>query len=155
MLLELAAANAAFAVIKEAINNSGEIIQAGKAVFEYFDNKAKIQEKVAATPDHKRNDLEEFFALEQLKQQEQELKEMFIYQGRPGLWDDWQAFQVKARQRRDAETREQLRLEQEKKARRARLMEQILLGFWLFVAGSIFLGLMLGAIWLYVVKNRL
>lgn len=155
MLLELAAANAAFAVIKEAINNSGEIIQAGKAVFEYFDNKAKIQEKVAATPDHKRNDLEEFFALEQLRQQEQELKEMFIYQGRPGLWDDWQAFQVKARQRRDAETREQLRLEQEKKAKRARLMEQILLGFWLFVAGSIFLGLMLGAIWLYVVKNRL
>ena len=155
MLLELAAANAAFAVIKEAINNSGEIIQAGKAVFDYFDNKAKIQEKVAATPDHKRNDLEEFFALEQLKQQEQELKEMFIYQGRPGLWDDWQAFQVKARQRRDAETREQIRLEQEKKARRARLMEQILLGFWLFVAGSIFLGLMLGAIWLYVIKNRL
>ena len=154
MLLELAAANAAFAVIKEAINNSGEIIQAGKAVFEYFDNKAKIQEKVAATPDHKRNDLEEFFALEQLRQQEQELKEMFIYQGRPGLWDDWQAFQVKARQRRDAETREQLRLEQEKKAKRSRLMEQILLGFWLFVAGSIFLGLMLGAIWLYMLKGR-
>ena len=154
MLVELAAANAAFAIIKEAITNSGEIIQAGKAVFEYFDNKAKIQEKVAATPDHKRNDLEEFFALEQLRQQEQELKEMFIYQGRPGLWDDWQAFQVKARQRRDAETREQLRLEQEKKAKRARIMEQVLLGFWLFVSGSIFVGLLIGALWLYLLKGR-
>jgi hypothetical protein len=154
MLLELAAANAAFAVIKEAINNSGEIIQAGKAVFEYFDNKAKIQEKVIATPDHKRNDLEEFFALEQLKKQEQELREMFIYQGRPGLWDDWQSFQVKARQRREAEAREQLKREHEKKARRARLMEQILLGFWLFVSGSIFVGLMIGALWLYMLKDR-
>jgi type VI protein secretion system component VasF len=71
------------------------------------------------------------------------------------LWDDWQAFQVKARQNREAAAREVARAAQEKKARRARLMEQILLGFWLFVAGSIFLGLMLGAIWLYVVKNRL
>jgi hypothetical protein len=154
MLLELAAANAAFAVIKEAINNSGEIIQAGKAVFEYFDNKAKIQEKVAATPDHKRNDLEEFFALEQLRQQEQELKELFIYQGRPGLWDDWQTFQVKARQRREAEAREQLKLEQEKKANRKRLVEQLLLGFWLFMAGSIFVAMLIGAVWLYTMKGK-
>ena len=154
MLLELAAANAAFAVIKEAINNSGEIIQAGKAVFEYFDNKAKIQQKVAETPDHKRSDLEEFFALEELKKQEQELREMFIYQGRPGLWDDWQRFQVQARQRREAAVREEARIAQEKKARRNRIFEQILLGFWLFVAGSIFVGLLIGAIWLYMLKGK-
>ena len=154
MLLELAAANAAFAVIKEAINNSGEIIQAGKAVFEYFDNKAKIQQKVAETPDHKRSDLEEFFALEELKKQEQELKEMFIYQGRPGLWDDWQKFQVQARHRREEAAREEARLAQEKKARRNRIFEQILLGFWLFVAGSIFVGMLIGAIWLYTIRGK-
>ena len=154
MLLELAAANAAFAVIKEAVANSGEIIQAGKAVFEYFDNKAKIQQKVAETPDHKRSDLEEFFALEELKKQEQELKEMFIYQGRPGLWDDWQKFQVQARQRREAAAREEARLAQEKKARRNRIFEQILLGFWLFMAGSIFVGMLIGAIWLYTIRGR-
>ena len=154
MLLELAAANAAFAVIKEAINNSGEIIQAGKAVFEYFDNKAKIQQKVAETPDHKRSDLEEFFALEELKKQEQELKEMFIYQGRPGLWDDWQKFQVQARQRREAAAREEARLAQEKKERRNRIFEQILLGFWLFMAGSIFVGMLIGAIWLYTIRGK-
>ena len=118
MLLELAAANAAFAVIKEAVTNSGEILQAGKAVFDYFDNKSKIQEKVVNTPDHKRSDMEEFFALEQLKKQEQELKEMFIYQGRPGLWDDWQRFQVQARQKRETEARELLRQEQERKQKR-------------------------------------
>ena len=154
MLLELAAANAAFAVIKEAVANSGEIIQAGKAVFEYFDNKLKIQQKVAETPDHKRSDLEEFFALEELKKQEQELKEMFIYQGRPGLWDDWQRFQVQARHRREEAAREEARIAQEKKARRNRLFEQLLLGFWLFMAGSIFLGMLIGAIWLYTIRGK-
>ena len=154
MLLELAAANAAFAVIKEAINNSGEIVQAGKAVFEYFDNKSKIQEKVINTPDHKRSDMEEFFALEQLKKQEQELKEMFIYQGRPGLWDDWQRFQVQARQRREAEAREQIRLEQERKEKRQNILYKVLLGFWLTVLGFVVAGMIVGAAWLYTMKGK-
>ena len=42
MLAELAAANAAFAVIKAALKNSGELMNAGKAVFEDFDAKAAI-----------------------------------------------------------------------------------------------------------------
>jgi hypothetical protein len=154
MLLELAAANAAFAVIKEAINNTGEIVQAGKAVFEYFDNKSKIQEKVVSAPDHKRSDMEEFFALEQLKKQEQELKEMFIYQGRPGLWDDWQRFQVQARQRREAEAREQIRLEQERKEKRQNIIHKILLGFWLTVLGFVVAGMIVGAAWLYTMKGK-
>lgn len=154
MLLELAAANAAFAVIKEAINNSGEIVQAGKAVFEYFDNKSKIQEKVVAAPDHKRSDMEEFFALEQLKKQEQELREMFIYQGRPGLWDDWQAFQVKARQNREAAAREKLKLEQARKQRRQNILYKILLGFWITILGFVVAGMIVGAAWLYTMKGK-
>lgn len=154
MLLELAAANAAFAVIKEAVANSGEILQAGKAVFDYFDNKSKIQEKVVSTPDHKRSDLEEFFALEQLKKQEQELKEMFIYQGRPGLWDEWQRFQVQARHRREEEAREALRLEQERKEKRKNLIEQVLLGFWLFVLAVVVTGMIVGSAWLYTMKGK-
>jgi hypothetical protein len=70
------------------------------------------------------------------------------------LWDDWQRFQVQARQRREAAVREEARIAQEKKARRNRIFEQILLGFWLFVAGSIFVGLLIGAIWLYVLKGK-
>jgi hypothetical protein len=154
MLLELAAANAAFAVIKEAVANSGEILQAGKAVFEYFDNKSKIQEKVVATPDHKRSDIEEFFALEQLKKQEQELKEMFIYQGRPGLWDDWQQFQVQARHKREEAAREVIRVEQARKQKRKHLLEQILLGFWLTVLAVVVTGIIVGATWLYTMKGK-
>jgi hypothetical protein len=154
MLLELAAANAAFAVIKEAVQNSGELIQAGKAVFDYFDNKSKIQEKVVATPDNKRSDIEEFFALEQLKKQEQELKEMFIYQGRPGLWDDWQQFQVQARHRREEAAREAIKLAQEKKQKRKDIIESILLGFWLTVLAVIVTGILVGSAWLYSMKGK-
>jgi hypothetical protein len=121
MLVEIAAANAAFAVIKEAIQNSGELVSAGKAIAEWFDAKSSLQKKVEAKPHDQRSDLEEFFALEQLKQQQEELKQMMIYQGRPGLWDDWLMFQAQAKRKRDAEARrlileEQARKEADKQA---------------------------------------
>jgi hypothetical protein len=118
MIAEIAAANAAFQVIKSAIKNSGEIASAGKAVIDYFSATSKIEEEVKKTPARKRSDLEEFLALEQLRKQEQELKELLIYSGRPGLWDDFQAFRVKARQNREAEEREVLRKQLAEKARK-------------------------------------
>ena len=43
-------------------------------------------------------------ALERVKEQEDELKQIMIYCGRPGLWQDWVRFQVEARKaRREAE----------------------------------------------------
>ena len=108
MLLELAAANAAFAVIKEAVQNSGDIMNAGQALFDYFDNKAAIQKKAASKGGSDRGDLEEFMALEKLKQQEAELKEMMIYQGRGGLWTDWLKFQLEAKKKREAAERERV-----------------------------------------------
>jgi len=101
MLAELAAANAAFAVIKGALANGKELHQLGSRVFDYFDNKATIQEK--ATKKGGGTDMEEFMALEQLRQQEEELRERMVYAGRPGMWDDWVKFQAAAaRKRREA-----------------------------------------------------
>jgi len=133
VLAEIAAANAAFAVIKTAIKNSGEIAAAGKAIVDYFSATSAIEEEVKKTPERKRSDLEEFLALEQLRQQEQELKELLIYQGRPGLWDDFQAFRVKARQQREAEEREKIRAELAEKARKKKLLENIMLTLWMIV----------------------
>jgi hypothetical protein len=118
MLLELAAANAAFAVIKEAVQNSGDIMNAGQALFDYFDNKAAIQKKATSKGGSDRGDLEEFMALEKLKQQEAELKEMMIYQGRGGLWTDWLKFQLEAKKKREA-------AEREKVLRRQRIIDRI------------------------------
>jgi hypothetical protein len=154
MLLELAAANAAFAVIKETIANGGEIMSAGRAVMDWFNAKNSLQEKVQDKPPDQRTDLEEFFALEELKKQQQELKEMMIYQGRPGLWDDWQSFQVKARQARDAAAAAETRKQMDKAKRRKKLFEQIILGFWLSVLAVFFAGIIAGAVWLYTMKGK-
>jgi hypothetical protein len=133
VIAEIAAANAAFQVIKSAIKNSGEIASAGKAVIDYFSATHAIEEEVKKTPERKRSDLEEFLALEQLRKQEQELKELLIYQGRPGMWDDFQAFRVKARQNREAEEREVLRKQLAEKARRKKMAENIMLALWMIV----------------------
>jgi phosphoglycolate phosphatase-like HAD superfamily hydrolase len=133
MIAEIAACNAAFQVIKTAVKNSGEIIEAGQAVYDYFNNKEAIQKKIKETPPSKRNLLEEFFELEKLKKQEQELKELMIYQGRPGLWDDWLEFQKRARQQREAEERQRIREEIERKQKRQKIFEKIMLTFWLSV----------------------
>lgn len=109
MLVELAAANAAFAVIKEAVQNSGDIMAAGSKVFEYFDQKSAIQKKYEAkAKNSKSNDMEEFFALEQLKRQETELREMMQWQGRAGMWTDWLEFQKQAKHKRIAAEKAEL-----------------------------------------------
>jgi hypothetical protein len=108
MLAELAIANAAFAVIKEAVANSGDIMAAGESLFKYFDTKAEIQKKASAKGGSDRGDLEEFMALEKLKKQEEELREMMIYQGRAGLWTDWLKFQLEAKKKREAAEREKV-----------------------------------------------
>ena len=102
MLAELAAANAAFAVIKQAVANGKEIAAAGNAIASFVGAKEKLERK--AQQKGGGSDLEEFLALEKIKDQEKQLKELMIYTGRPGLWNDWQRFQAKARvARREAE----------------------------------------------------
>lgn len=110
MLVELAAANAAFAVIKEAVQNSGDLMNAGQAVFQYFDQKSAIQKKYEdKAKNAKSSDIEEFFALEQLKKQETELREMMQWQGRAGMWTDWLEFQKQAKHKRIAAEKAELR----------------------------------------------
>jgi len=118
MLAELAVANAAFAVIKEAVQNSGDLMNAGQAIFQYFDSKSAIQKKYEdKAKNAKTNDIEEFFALEQLKKQETELREMMQWQGRAGMWTDWLEFQKQAKEKRVAAERAELRAAALRKAK--------------------------------------
>jgi hypothetical protein len=144
MLLELAAANAAFAVIKEAVANSGDIMNAGQALFQYFDNKAVIQKRANEKGGSDRGDLEEFMALEQLKQQEEELKQMMIYQGRAGLWTDWLKFQLDAKKRREAAERERV-LKRQRFIGRIKDIGMIILAIVLLGGLGIIIG---AAVWL-------
>ena len=127
MIAELAAANAAFGVIKEAIANGKEIWEAGEAVADYFGLKSQIQKK--AHEHGYKSDLQAFMAAEQLKEQEKALKEMMIWQGRGGLWSDWLQFQKEMKQSREA-------AEREEKAKKAKRRKQITNGI-LIVAISV------------------
>jgi len=122
MLAELAAANAAFAVIKQAVANGKEIASAGNAIAQFVGAKEKLQQK--ALKKGNGSDLEEFMALEKIREQEEQLKQIMIYAGRPGLWNDWQRFQAKARvARREAEIAAE--------RRRKKMVEGALIAFFI------------------------
>tara|TARA_E500000318_G_C3556624_1_gene211466 strand:+ start:1419 stop:1865 length:447 start_codon:yes stop_codon:yes gene_type:complete len=123
MLAELAAANAAFAIIKKAVSNTGDLAKAGKAISDFVIAKEELQRKgnKKKKTGVRSSDLEEFMALEKIREQEEELKKIMIYVGRPGLWNDWQRFQANARKERRVQ-------EELAKRRRAEIMEMLGLG---------------------------
>ena len=122
MIAELAAANAAFGVIKEAIANGKELYEAGEALADYFGLKAQIQKR--AHEHGYKSDLQAFLAAEQLKEQEQALKNMLIWQGKPGQWDRFLEHQKLMKESRLAQEQE----EKAKKLKRKKLLKDITLG---------------------------
>jgi len=102
MLAELAAANAAFGIIKQAVQNGRELQEASGAIVKYVGAREELSRraKKKKKPGVQSSELEEFMALEKLKQQEAQLKEIMIWSGRPGLWSDWQKYQAQARKSR-------------------------------------------------------
>lgn len=101
MLAEVAAANAAFAVIKTALSNGAELHAVGKQLTQFFDAKSQIERNAQK----KGKGTDDFFAREQIRQQEEEFLQALIYQGRPGLVEDWWQFQADRKKERDAEER--------------------------------------------------
>lgn len=119
MLAELAAANAAFAVIKQAVANGKDIATVGSHVAAFITNQDELRrkaEKKKRSPFHQGNDFEEFMALEVIREKEEELKQYMIYAGRPGLWNDWLKFSAQARKDRQA-------AEAQRKKDRERMLE--------------------------------
>jgi hypothetical protein len=141
MLAELAAINAAYGVIKEVVGNGQELYAAGQHIAQFFNTKHELQKKLNEKPPDQRNQLEEFFALEELKAREQELKELMIYQGRPGLWDDWLKFQAEAARARRAEIArlKQEALERQQKIRHWTEIAAWCVGGFLITAGIVVL----------------
>ena len=108
MLEMLAAANAAYAVIKKTIENGREISAAGAAIGKFVGAEDQLQQDL-----HKRknsmwtnflgkqdNDLEEFMALEEIRRKKEQLREFMQLYGRPNLYTDYLARCSEARKRR-------------------------------------------------------
>jgi hypothetical protein len=145
MLAELAAANAAFAVIKAALKNGKELVDVGGRVAEYLDLKDKLQnganEKAGGRPLHGRTDIEEFMALEKLREQELQLKEEMVYAGRPGMWEDWQKFQAMMARKKREEREAAERAHRIKMEKRQQALEVFLAALF---ATAAFIGVVIG-----------
>lgn len=134
MLAELAAANAAFSIVKKAVMNGREITDCLKSVNDFVNAKDILQKKGNKKKNSIFNgnkagdDLEEFIALEKIKQQEAELQQIMIYHGRPGLWQDWIKFQAKARVARQKEIERKVR-------ERKKLIHDLTV--WALIAGCV------------------
>ena len=145
MLAELAVINAAYGVIKEVVGNGQELYAAGQYVAQFFNTKYELQKKLNEKPPDQRNQLEEFFALEEIKAKEQELKDLMIIAGRPGLWDDWLQFQAdQARARRE----EIARLEREAYEKKERLKHNVELALAAVVITAAIVGVIVFLVWL-------
>ena len=109
MLAEIAAANAAFGVLKAALSNGRDLYECSNVAKKYFDNKSVIAKRVASKG---KSDLDAFMALEKIKEQEEWLREHMIYAGRPDMYADFLKFQSECKQERERENRIALRKKQ-------------------------------------------
>jgi hypothetical protein len=108
VLAELAAFNAAFSVVKQFVANGRDLSDC----FQQISTITNAKEELKSRHQKKKNsvwgslsgqtddDIEEFMALEKIKQAENELESMIKIYGRAGLWEDWVRFQAEARKRR-------------------------------------------------------
>ena len=126
MLIEsIMAANAAYALIKTTINNGRELHSCAESLGVYLSHKETIEAEVKAGG---KNDLEAFYELEKLNQQELELKYM-MNKTRLGMWKDY-CFFVKTRKNQRAK---ELQLQiKARKAKRRENVEALQIGGLLF-----------------------
>jgi len=137
-------ANEAIGAIKEFAGHVSSVGEMGKDLTKLADAKDDI-EKAA-----KDGDMEAFWALEDIKRHEAEVKQQFIYAGRAGLWDDYCKFIA---------NRKQLRENERKRAEAKRLAKKkaIQNGFLYVAVGIAVLGVVGGAValllWLISLKG--
>ena len=110
ILETIAAANAAYSVIRTCIQNGREgadlMASVGKFLTAEDDIKQAVQKKknspLTAITGGAEGDWEEFQALEQIREQRKELESYIRLYGKPGQWDRWLQWQTEARKARQA-----------------------------------------------------
>ena len=138
-------ANEAVAAVKEMCGNIQSVGQMGPQLTKLADAKEELQKKA------EEGSMEHFFELEKIRQQEAEIKQLFIYQGRAGLWEDYQTFM---RTRKELKQKERKRIEQAK-ARKKRLIKEWSIGIAVTIAALSAIGLCAYVLyWLITTKGK-
>ena len=138
-------ANEAIGAIKEFAGHVSSVGEMGPQLTKLADAKSEIEKKA------KDGDMDAFFALEDIRKKEAEIKQMFIYNGRAGLWDDYQKFIANRKQMRENEKK---RAEAKALARKKAIQNGFLYG----AVGIAVLGVVGGAValllWLVSLKGK-
>lgn len=121
ILETLAAANAAYSIIRTAIGNGKEgaslISEVGKFLTAEDEIKKAVQKKknnpLTSITGGEEGDWEEFQALESIREKRKELESYIRLYGAPGQWDRWIQWQNEARKIRKAAERARERKREE------------------------------------------
>ena len=151
ILESIAAANAAYSVIKTALGNgketAGLISAVGKFLSAEEDVKDAVNKKknspITAITGSSEGDWEEFQHLENLRQKRAELESYCRLYAPPGTWDRWQQWQAEARKQRQA-AKKAARLAHEKRMETIQIAAGIILAITTCVLGVYYLGVYLG-----------
>ena len=151
ILESIAAANAAYAVIKTAIGNGKETANVIGAVGKFLtaeeDIKAAVQKKknspLTAITGGEEGDWEEFQALEDIRQKRKELESHIRLFGQPGQWDRWLQWQSEARKQRQA-ARKAAEAARAKQIEHLQIATAIILAVTSVVLGVYYLGVYMG-----------
>ena len=147
ILESIAAASAAYEVIKTAINQgregAGLIGAVGKFLSAEEDIKDAVQKKknspFTAITGGEQGDWEEFQALETIREQRKELESYIRLYGQPGQWDRWLQWQVEARKQRAA-AKKAAEKAREERLEQIQIATGIILAITSVVLGIYFLG---------------
>lgn len=118
-------ANQAINGIKELAGHVTSVGQMGKQLTQLSDAHDELEKEAAE------GSMESFWALEDLKRKEYEIKQLFIYAGRPGLWEDYQTF---IRNRKELKRKQQEREKAKKIAKKKAIKNAVIYGGALVVS---------------------
>jgi hypothetical protein len=147
ILESIAAANAAYSVIKTALGNgretAGLMSSIGKFLAAEEDIKEAVKKKknspLTAITGGDEGDWEEFQALEKINQQRQELESYCRLYAPAGTWDRWIAWQNEARKQRSAAKKAAIKAQQER-MEKIQVATGIILAITFAVLGIYYLG---------------
>ena len=151
ILESIAAANAAYSVIRSALSNGRETAGLIGAVGKFLSAEEDVKEALAkkkrnpirAIAGGEEGDWEEFQALEKLKEQRRELESFVRLYGSSGQWDRWQQWQAEARKKRQAAKKAQQKA-YEQRLETIQLITVIVLAITACILGFYYLGRYMG-----------
>lgn len=151
ILETIAAANAAYSIIRQCLENGREVKDMASHVGKFLSAEEELKEAVqkkknsplTAITGGAEGDWEEFQALEKIREQRKELESWCKLYAPSGTWQRWQNFQLEARKQRMAAKRAAY-LKHQERMEQLQLAAAIIAAILSVVGGVFYLGVYMG-----------